>query len=110
MKVAVQTPNIPAVDEDGLLINPSLWNEEVAEAIAEQLDIDYLSSDHWLIIYALRNYFEKFSVAPAMNNICHQYRKDGLWVHNLFGTCLNAWRVSGLPNPGEEAKTYLNDM
>ena len=110
METAFHIPNMPTMDEDGLLVDPRQWNEDVAEAIAEQLDIDYLSSDHWLIIYALRNYFEKFSVAPAMNNICHKNRKDGLWVHNLFGTCLNAWRVAGLPNPGEEAKTYLNDM
>jgi len=27
-----------------------------------------------------------------------------------FTTCLGAWRVAGLPNPGEEAKSYLNDM
>jgi len=110
MKTAIQEINMPSVDEDGLLCDPGKWNEEVAEAMADRLGIDYLSADHWLVIYALRNYYQRFAVAPAMNNICHQYGKDGLWVHNLFSSCLNAWRVAGLPNPGEEAKTYLNDM
>ena len=31
-------------------------------------------------------------------------------VNELFGYCLVAWRVSGLPNPGEEAKSYLGGM
>ena len=98
MKAAMQTPNLPEVDEDGLLIDPRQWNEAVAETIAHQLGIDELSPDHWLVIYALRNYFERFTVAPAMNNICHQHGKDGLWVHNLFESCLNAWRISTICN------------
>jgi len=45
-----------------------------------------------------------------MKNVCRRHDKATNWVHDLFGTCLNAWRVAGLPNPGEEAKSYLSDM
>jgi tRNA 2-thiouridine synthesizing protein E len=31
-------------------------------------------------------------------------------VNDLFGYCLVAWRVAGLPNPGEEARSYLGSM
>lgn len=110
MEASIKIPELPSLDEDGLLLNPDHWNESVAEELAHSLDIKELSPDHWLVIYALRNYYFKFGVAPSMNNVCHTHKKDGLWVHNLFATCLNAWRVAGLPNPGEEAKSYLSDM
>ena len=105
-----QSPPPFALDEDGLLLNPEQWTESVAEELAHKIGIEEMSPDHWLVIYALRDYFSKFGVAPAMNNVCRTYDKDKLWVHNLFATCLNAWIVAGLPNPGEEAKSYLSDM
>lgn len=110
MEASIHIPQLPPLDEDGLLVEPDDWNESVAKELAHLLDINELSPDHWLIIYALRDYYAKFGVAPSMNNVCHTYKKDALWVHNLFATCLNAWRVAGLPNPGEEAKSYLSDM
>ena len=110
METTTQAPWLPKTDEDGLLLDPERWNAEVAYGIARQLGIDILNQEHWLVIDDLRSYFKEFGVAPAMNHICHRHGKDKLWIHNLFGTCLNAWRVAGLPNPGEEAKSYLSDM
>lgn len=109
MKAESQIAHFPDFDDDGLIIDPALWNEEVAEAVAEQLDIQ-LSAEHWVAIYALRNYYDRFGVAPAMYNICRENGKQKHWIHNLFESCLNAWRVSGLSNPGEEAKSYMSDM
>lgn len=110
METASHPCILPARDEHGLLLHPEQWNESVAEDMARQLGIDNLSPDHWLVIYALRDYFKKFGVAPAMMNVCRSYARDKLWVHDLFHSCLNAWRVAGLPDPGEEAKSYLSDM
>lgn len=106
----VSTTSYPQLDEDGLLLNPEQWNESLAEELALMVGIGEMSDDHWLIIYSLRDYYARFGVAPAMTNVCHSYARDKLWVHNLFLTCLNAWIVAGLPNPGEEAKSYLSDM
>ena len=100
---------LPAMDEDGLLCNSSDWDETVAVELARLVGIDSLGEEHWEVIFALRDYYHKFGVAPAMVNICHALDQDKNWVHRLFATCLNAWIVAGLPNPGEEAKTYLNN-
>ena len=81
----------------------------MAQEIARQLDIAKLTDEHWEVIRALREHYAKFGVAPAMNNVCRQHGRDRHWVHDLFHSCLNAWRVAGLPNPGEEAKSYLSD-
>ena len=99
----------PQFDEDGLLSNPECWNEDLARAIARRNDVGELTSDHWEVIHALREHYARRGVAPAMAQVCRRHKKDPHWVHNLFHTCLNAWRVAGLPNPGEEAKSYLSD-
>lgn len=31
-------------------------------------------------------------------------------VHRLFGGPLEAWKVAGLPDPGEEARTYMENL
>ncbi len=98
----------PRFDEDGLLANPEAWNEELACEIARRHDLGELTAEHWEVIHALRDHYAKHGVAPAMSQICHRHQKERHWVHDLFHTCLNAWRVAGLPNPGEEAKTYLS--
>jgi tRNA 2-thiouridine synthesizing protein E len=96
------------LDDDGLLKDPSRWNEAVAQEIARLNDVGPLTDDHWEVIHALREYHGKYGVAPAMSQVCRQHDRDRNWVHDLFHTCLNAWRVAGLPNPGEEAKSYLS--
>ena len=101
---------VPEVDENGLLVHPEDWNENQARIMANQIGIETLTPDHWKVIHALRKHYEKFGVAPAMHNICRSNGQKSDWVHNLFNSCLNAWRVAGLPDPGEEAKSYLNDM
>lgn len=109
MDVTSQVTELPEFDEDGLIIDPSRWNEEVAEATADKLNIQ-LGAEHWVAIYALRNYFKHFGVAPPISSICRDNARDKRWIHNLFGSCLNAWRVAGLADPGEEAKSYMSDM
>ena len=108
---AVQSlPLLPAVDEDDLLLDSSDWNHDVARLMADHYGVPELTEDHWHVISALRNYYLRYGVAPSMNAVCRSVGKHHFWVHELFGSCLNAWRVAGLPNPGEEAKSYLSDM
>jgi tRNA 2-thiouridine synthesizing protein E len=98
----------PQFDEDGLLANPEAWSEELAREIARREGLGELGPEHWEVIRALREHYSSYGVAPAMSQVCRRHHKDRHWVHDLFQTCLNAWRVAGLPNPGEEAKSYLS--
>jgi TusE/DsrC/DsvC family sulfur relay protein len=98
------------LDDAGLLVDPQAWTADIARDMAQQLGIGELTEDHWLVIRDLRRHFEQHGVVPAMNNICRPHGKDWHWTHDLFHTCLNAWRVAGLPDPGEEAKSYLSGM
>jgi len=109
MHATSEVTRLPAMDEDGLLCDPSDWNEAIAVELAQVVGIHQLGEEHWAVIFALRDYYKRFAVAPAMVSICHSLNRDGNWIHHLFSSCLNAWIVAGLPNPGEEAKTYLNN-
>jgi dissimilatory sulfite reductase related protein len=43
-----------------------------------------------------------------MRRVCRETALSKSEIYDLFGGCLRAWRIAGLPNPGEEARTYLS--
>lgn len=95
-------------DEDGFMINPRLWDEDLAKLIAEADGLGVLTTDHWRVIYYLREHFLKFHTIPVMRHVCWVTHQDQHCVPDLFGNdAREAWRIAGLPNPGEEAKTYM---
>ncbi len=99
------------LDEDGLVRDFSLWSEDLARMLAAEEGVGDLGERHWRLIRALRAEYERLSGPPAsIRGVCQQAGIDRSEVNTLFGYCLVAWRISGLPNPGEEAKTYLSSM
>lgn len=98
-------------DEDGFVLDFLSWSSDLAYALAQDAGIGPLAEAHWRIIHAIRGHFSmNHQEAPVMHRICRDAGIDRHQVNELFGDCLAAWRVAGLPNPGEEAKAYLNDM
>ena len=108
LAVKPQAPTL--LDEDGLVSDFSFWTEDLARELAQDEGIGELKDGHWEVIRALRNEFERMAAVSSIRNVCHQAGIDRRAVNNLFGYCLIAWRVAGLPNPGEEAKSYLGGM
>jgi tRNA 2-thiouridine synthesizing protein E len=104
----ILTPEL--FDEDGLVRDFSFWSEPLAEAIAQDVGIGSLTEAHWKIIRAMREHYGKRGVAPAMHRVCHDAGIERQQVNDLFGYCLIAWRIAGLPSPGEEGKAYLSAM
>ena len=104
----ILTPEL--FDEDGLIRDFTSWSESLAETLAQDAGIGQLTAAHWKIIRAMREQYAKFGYAPAMNRICRDAGIERQQVNELFGYCLVAWRVAGLPNPGEETKAYLSSM
>ena len=43
-----------------------------------------------------------------MEQVCRTAHLGKHAVHWLFGGCRSAWRIAGLPNPGEEALSYMS--
>jgi tRNA 2-thiouridine synthesizing protein E len=96
------------LDEDGFLRDPSRWNERLAMVLARQDGFDGLSEQQWRIIHALRRHYLRHHSLPAPRRICHACEQDDYCLDRLFNhDGKEAWRIAGLPNPGEEAKAYM---
>ena len=51
------------LDEEGYLVDPADWNEQVAEALAREERV-VLSDEHWAVIRFMREYYEQRQIAP----------------------------------------------
>jgi TusE/DsrC/DsvC family sulfur relay protein len=95
-------------DEDGFLRDPSRWNERLAMRLARQDGFDVLTEQQWRVIRALRNHYLRHHSIASPRSICHACEQDDYCLDRLFNhDGKEAWRIAGLPNPGEEAKTYM---
>jgi tRNA 2-thiouridine synthesizing protein E len=106
---AVKAYSIQAArfDEDGFLLDPLQWDEDLAQDIAQADHIGGLTESHFRIIRYLREHYLQNQTLPVMRHVCRSLGLEAHSVHQLFGSCREAWRVAGLPNPGEEAKAYM---
>jgi tRNA 2-thiouridine synthesizing protein E len=57
------------LDEEGYLVDPADWNEQVAEALAREERI-VLSDEHWAVIRFMREYYEQRHIAPDARQAC----------------------------------------
>lgn len=94
-------------DEDGFLLDPLNWTPELAVEIADTDGLLALTPEHWKIIDYLREHYLKSGTLPVMNHVCRVYHLERHCVRALFHNPREAWRVAGLPNPGEEAKARM---
>lgn len=108
--LARKVPEPTLLDEDGLVSDFSFWTEDLACDLAREEGIPTLDERHWKIIRALRAEYERLAAISSIRNVCQKAGIDRGEVNELFGYCLVAWRVAGLPNPGEEARSYLGGM
>jgi dissimilatory sulfite reductase related protein len=90
-----------AVDEDGFLEEPKLWNEEVAKDFAESEAIAELTADHWKLINYIRNYYLEFGLAPMIRKMCKETGFKLNEIYKLFpsGPAKGACKLAGLPKP-----------
>ncbi|MFN2329478.1 MAG: TusE/DsrC/DsvC family sulfur relay protein [Chromatocurvus sp.] len=94
-------------DQDGFIRDPAAWDEALADALAAQAGIAPLAAAHWKVIGALRRHYFETGGVPVMRHICRDAGLDEHCVSDLLADPRRAWRIAGLPNPGEEAKAYI---
>ena len=94
-------------DEDGFLVDPNLWSEQTGHYIAAIRGIGPLQMEHWKLLHFLRDRYLRLGAIPPMRSICRNSALSRKDIKNLFGSCLEVWRIAGLPNPGEEAKAHM---
>ena len=107
MNSSPHTAGASLFDPDGFLIDPDSWSESLADSIAQADGLDLLSERQISLLHALRREFFKHGTVTALSHVCHLTGQRADCMHHLFPNPREAWRVAGLPNPGEEAKAYL---
>jgi dissimilatory sulfite reductase related protein len=93
--------HVYAVDEDGFLEDPAIWNEQVAIDLASTEGVELLSEDHWKLVNYLRNYYLEFGIAPMIRKLCKETGFKLNKVYEMFpsGPAKGACKVAGLPKP-----------
>lgn len=89
------------LDEDGFLQNTEAWNEIVAEYFAKTEGIEQLTDEHWKVVKYLRDYYQKFGIAPPIRKLCKDTGFELKYIYKLFpsGPAKGACKVAGLAKP-----------
>lgn len=89
------------VDGDGFLVNPEIWDEEVARLIAHYDGIEEMTEQHWSVVNIIRKNFDLKGMAPMIRTICQESGLKLREIYDLFplGPARGACRVAGLPKP-----------
>jgi tRNA 2-thiouridine synthesizing protein E len=103
----MQTPEPLQFDRTGFLSDPSAWSEAVAEEIAREDGVGPLTATHWEIIRYLRSSWLDRHALPSVTHTCHLVGREPMCLEDLFHGAREAWRIAGLPDPGEEARAYM---
>jgi len=95
------------VDDEGYLVDPAQWSEQVAEALAREERI-VLSDEHWAVIRFMREYYERHHIAPDARHVMKhlaQYKGAGKAGRNdlfelfPYGYVKQACRIAGMRRP-----------
>jgi tRNA 2-thiouridine synthesizing protein E len=93
---------VVALNEEGFLEDPSLWNEDLAKALAQSEEgLDALGEEHWAVIRFIRAHFEEKQGAPMVRAVCKGTGLRLQQIYDLFpsGPAKGACKLAGLPKP-----------
>ena len=89
------------LNDEGFLVDPAAWNEEIAAELARREGIDPLTDRHWTLIRLMRTEFEKKGSGP---NVRELNRISGVTIKELYqlfpkGPAKLAAKIAGIPKP-----------
>ena len=98
------TMQLPATDDEGYLIDPGAWNEQLAAVLALQENID-LTDAHWVAIRFMRDYYQEHQVIPDVRFVTRHLTQRLGGSRNLifelfpYGYVKQACRIAGMKRP-----------
>jgi len=90
------------LNEEGFLVHPEEWNEDVARALAKaEEDIEELTEAHWAVVKYIREYYLANQLAPMVRSVCKSTGFPLKYIYELFpsGPAKGACKIAGLPKP-----------
>ncbi len=95
------------LDQDGHLVDYTIWNPEVAQELAKSLDLE-LTDWHFEVLAAVRQFYQQFGHSPATRPLIKFLMKtvspdiNNAVLQQKFNTGLVARhlsRLAGIPKP-----------
>jgi tRNA 2-thiouridine synthesizing protein E len=92
--------DLPERDGDGYLVDMNTWTPEIGKAMAEADGVE-LSDEQWEQILKAREYYEEFSVVPAIRKFAKHIGADQKEMFKLWmtGPMKPITKYGGLPKP-----------
>ena len=97
-----------AVDAEGYLIDPTDWNETVAEELARSENIE-LDEGYWLVLRFMRDYWTEHHIAPDVRHVVSHLAKsqeidkktakEHLFKLFPYGYVQQACKLAGMQKP-----------
>ena len=75
---------IEALDDEGFLINPDLWTEELSRSMAKKQFYIILTDQHSKIILYIRDYYKKWETLPMLKTIRDEFGLTAPEIDELF--------------------------
>ena len=95
------------LDQDGHLLDYTVWNEQVAQEFAQSLELE-LTAWHFEVLHAVRQFYQQFGHSPATRPLIKFLMKtvspeiNNAVLQEKFNTGLVARhlsRLAGIPKP-----------
>jgi tRNA 2-thiouridine synthesizing protein E len=94
----------PVLDEEGYLVDPDAWTEEVARVLAAREGVE-LTGEHWDVIRFMRGFYEERRIAPdaryVLRHLAESRGADRNELFRLFpyGYPKQACKIAGMRKP-----------
>jgi TusE/DsrC/DsvC family sulfur relay protein len=89
------------LNDEGFLVDPSQWNEDIAVELARREGIDPLTDRHWQVIRFMRSEFDAKGTGPTVRVLG---KTSGVPIKELYqlfpkGPAKLAAKIAGIPKP-----------
>jgi TusE/DsrC/DsvC family sulfur relay protein len=95
------------ISEQGYLERFNDWDETVAGELARREGVGVLTDDKLAALRFIRQHYQKFNYFPIVTSVCKQIHRAKECVQEDFINPLLAWKIAGLPEPGEPVISLL---
>ena len=89
------------VDGDGFLLEPEIWDKDIANLLAISDGTGELTEKHWKVVNFIRDYWLENGMAPMVRKLCQASNVRLKELYELFpmGPAKGACKIAGLPKP-----------
>jgi len=89
------------LNEEGFLVDPAQWNEDMAVELARREGIDPLTDRHWQVLRFMRAEYEAKGTGPTVRVLG---KTSGVPIKELYqlfpkGPAKLAAKIAGIPKP-----------